>query len=107
MRWIMAAVLFFGAWVSAIAKQNDTTELAFQLGELTGSESVCELAIDQEKLKSFIEQHVPADDMEFARTMENRSIVFSVTFSQMSPSTKTAHCFQMRRLVKSLGLGAS
>ena len=77
--------------------------LALKLGSVIGSEEFCGLSYDQEAIEAFIEKNVAANDMEFAPTLNTMVGGGEVENREMSPSEKTAHCTQTRRVAKSFG----
>jgi hypothetical protein len=71
------------------------------LGSVSGSEKFCGLSYDQEAIEAFNEKNVAANDMEFAPTLNSMVGGVRVENREMSPSEKTAHCTQIRRVAKS------
>ncbi|WP_461321330.1 signal recognition particle [Bradyrhizobium diazoefficiens] len=89
--------------VSALAGSMDSMNLANQLGSIIASEKACGLTYDQGAIAAFIEERVPANDMSFPSTLNMMVKGNEVQIEGMSPSAKTAHCTQVRRVAKSYG----
>ncbi|UWU80723.1 signal recognition particle [Bradyrhizobium huanghuaihaiense] len=77
--------------------------LANELGSILASEKVCGLTYDQAAIAAFVEQRVPANDMSFPSTLNMMVTGNAVQIEGLSPSAKTAHCTQVRRVAKSYG----
>lgn len=99
-RCAAASLVWFAMTISAPA---GTGSLAAALGSLIASEQTCGLSYDQEAIQAFIEENVPADDVDFPGML--RSMTDSVVrdIRGMSQSAKTAHCAQVQRIAKSYG----
>lgn len=91
------------AWSCSAAAEDSPLQIALTLGDLVGSEEICDISIDQSRLGAYITEHVSAGDMSFAGTMTNAADVMPRTYKRMTQSMKTAHCVQMRRLADALG----
>ncbi|WP_192913868.1 hypothetical protein [Roseibium sediminis] len=52
-------------------------------------------------IEAWIENTVPADDMEFASQLSVMTDGTKYNLADMTASTKTAHCAQIRRVAKS------
>lgn len=89
-----------------VSAEDSPLQISLTLGDLVGSEQICDIRIDQARLSAYITEHVPASDMSFSHTMANAADVMPRTYKRMTPSMQTAHCLQMRRLADSLGLTA-
>lgn len=77
--------------------------LALNLGTVLGSEEFCGLTYDQGAIEAFIEKRVAADDMSFAAELNTMTNGTKIENQDMSPSEKTAHCTQIRRVAKAFG----
>lgn len=77
--------------------------LANELGSVLASEELCGLAYDQAAIAGFIEKRVRADDLAFASSLKMMTSGNEFQLRGMSPSSKTAHCTQIRRVAKSYG----
>ncbi|WP_321446894.1 hypothetical protein [uncultured Cohaesibacter sp.] len=78
-------------------------DLAESLGNLIAAEEFCDLSYNQDAIVSFIEQKVPADDLEFANYLDTSIRLSSDQLNEMSGSRKTAFCTQIRRTAKHYG----
>jgi hypothetical protein len=88
--------------VAATAAPKPTAE---QLAEIIGSEKDCALNFDKSGIEAFIVKNVPADDLEFARTLETYTWLAGLKLDKMGSSTQlAAHCFQIKRSAEALGL---
>lgn len=81
----------------------DTMEIATHLGSVLASENACGLAYDQAAIAAFIEKKVPADDLGFPSMLTTMTSGAQYEIEGMSPSQKTAHCAQIKRIAKSYG----
>lgn len=88
---------------SAVADSLKSMTLATELGSVIAAERACGLAYDQAAISAFIEAKVPASDMGFPSTLNMMVKGSEVQLEEMSPSAKTAHCTQVRRVAKSYG----
>jgi hypothetical protein len=96
----MIALLILGASSQALA-QEDSFELAENLGDVLASEDLCGLHYDQDSIRKFIEAHVKADDMGFTPSLKAQTDARrEMTWSQ---SEKTAHCAQISRTARAYG----
>lgn len=102
----MAAALALSAGSSA-QMNLDSWRVSEQLGAVLGSEAACGLSYDPAAIDRFIDESVAADDMEFTSNLgvNTRSTVRQV--EDMSASTLTAHCAQIRRVARSYGFVAN
>jgi len=101
--WVAAALLA-GTLGSAHAWSDlERMQAVMQLSNVLASEELCELTYNQAKIEAYIEKTVPADDMEFAAELGMMTQGAQYNLGQMTPSTKTAHCAQIRRVAKSYG----
>jgi hypothetical protein len=95
-----AALLFTSA---AVGQDLKSMTLANELGSVLASESLCELSYDQAAITAFIEKRVRADDLAFASTLRAMTSGQEFQMRSMTPSAKTAHCTQIRRVAKANG----
>ena len=102
MRSVVLGLILVG--LAASGHAANATRVALTLGDLAGSEKICEIEIDTSALARYIEQVVPPDDMDFASTMHAASEIMPNKFAKMSATMQAAHCLQMRRIAKSLGI---
>jgi len=100
MRLLLTAICVFSLNGTSIA---GNFELANQLGNLLASEDFCELIYDPGAIAKFIEDKVPADDLEFAGTLQLMTAGNKVQLSDLSNSGKVAHCLQTKRVAASYG----
>jgi hypothetical protein len=91
------------ASASAAAQDLKSMTLANELGSVLASERLCDLTYDQAAIAAFIEKRVRADDLSFATTLRAMTSGSEFQMSSMSPSAKTAHCTQTRRVAKAHG----
>lgn len=78
-------------------------KLATEVGTVLASEEGCGLTFDQPAIAAFIEAKVPADDMSFASTLSMMTKGSAYQIEEMSASSKTAHCTQIKRVAASYG----
>jgi hypothetical protein len=88
--------------LSAVQAAESFT-LANELGMVIASEQFCQLTFKQEAIQAFVEKRVPADDMSFPPTLNLMIQGAEFNMQKMSPSARTAHCAQIRRLAVSYG----
>lgn len=70
------------------------------LGSLLASEEPCGLRYDQGAIAAYIDGNVPADDMNFASSLQVTVLGQGYQIGKMTPSSKTAHCAQTARVAK-------
>lgn len=103
----MYRILFAAALAAAskpvLAQGLESMSLANELGSVLASEKACNLAFDQAAIAAFIEAKVPANDMGFASTLNMMTQGSKYQFEEMSASSKTAHCTQIKRVAASYG----
>ena len=102
-RGVLLTVVACLASASAFAGSLDSMNLANELGSIIASEKACGLTYDQAAISSFIESKVSASDMSFPSALNMMVKGNAVQIEDMSPSAKTAHCTQVRRVAKSYG----
>lgn len=101
-RVLVGAVALISAW-AGIAAAQDAGLLAFELGDVIGSERGCGLRFDQSAIERFIEANAPAGDMAFMSQMNGAAESMARNFADFTTSQKTAHCAQVRRVAKANG----
>ncbi len=95
------SLMSFGLSGAVMADTN--YDLAESLGNLIAAEKFCDLSYNQDAIASFIEQKVPADDLEFVNSLDTDILYASDQLSEMSGSRKTAFCTQIKRTAKHYG----
>lgn len=96
-RTILMAAL--AAVSGPVAAQGlDSMNVAVELGTVLASEEACGLSFNQEAIAAFIEANVAADDMSFASTLGMMTGGKKYEIDEMSASSKTAHCTQIKRV---------
>jgi hypothetical protein len=98
MYYSVVAVVAVFAFSPAKGQSVATIELAQSLGEIIASEERCALRYDQAAIAAFIESRVPADAMDFTRTLSLYIRDTERRLPNMSESALTAHCAQVRRV---------
>lgn len=86
----------------AVARENSMT-LAMNLGDVLASESYCSLSYDQSAILAFIARNVEASDMGFTSTLSMMTMGKTAELSDMSASSKVAHCAQIARVAHANG----
>lgn len=81
----------------------DRITTAQALGNVLGSESVCELSFNQDAIAAYIDATIPADDMKFTPMLITMTTASERQASEMSRSALTAHCRQIARVAASFG----
>jgi hypothetical protein len=97
--FFLSASLIASAPVCAFAASQ--LQLAMSFGDVLGAETACGMDIDPAKVESFIQSKVDGSNLEFMSTVHTSVAVSPGKFKQMSPSLRSAHCTQMKRLAKS------
>jgi hypothetical protein len=97
----LVATLAVGGITSVRAE--DSMNIALELGTAIGSEAACGLTYDQRAIERFINEHVNASDMSFPSTLNMMTMGTKVQIEQMSKSSLTAHCTQVRRIAEKYG----
>lgn len=100
---LFVLALLAGSAGGAQAQDMKSMQLATQLGSVLASEELCGLAYDQAAIEAFIEKSVKADDMGFASTLKLMTTGQDFQNKSLTTSGRTAHCAQIRRVVKSYG----
>jgi|ERR1700733_5453329 hypothetical protein len=107
MKYLAAIALPFTIISSAVSA-NECNEAAvsrvdIELGTVLGSETACGLTYDHGAIQSHIVKHVDANDMGFAASLDAMTNGTKYEIKEMSPSSLTAHCTQIRRVAKQYG----
>jgi len=100
-RIVLPLILALSATAPVLADDFESMQLANQLGSVLASEEPCGFAFDQAAIAAFIEDKVSPDDMGFASTLNMMTQGQRIQIDQMSASSKTAHCTQIRRVATS------
>lgn len=100
---ILLAAALAAASTPALAQGLESMSLASELGTVLASEEACGLTFDQTAIAAFIEAKVAADDMGFASTLNMMTEGNKYQIEEMSVSSKTAHCTQIKRVAASYG----
>jgi hypothetical protein len=100
MKSILALVLLATTIAAAPAKAMDDNELY----TLLGSEEPCGLHYDQDAIERLINKYFKPDDTSVINMMSSQVSGTKIEVQQMSASTLTAHCVQVRRAAKHYGL---
>jgi hypothetical protein len=99
MRTILAIALL-ATVTAAPAKAMDENELY----ALLGSEEPCGLHYDQGAIERLMAKYFKPDDTSVINGMAVMVAGNKIQVGQMSPSTLTAHCAQVRRAARAYGL---
>jgi hypothetical protein len=81
----------------------DRMQAATALGDLLGSETACGLTYDHEAINRYIDENIPADDMQFTSFLQMSATGTEYQMNDLSESRKTAHCRQIERVARSHG----
>lgn len=100
---ILIAAAFAAASTPVFAQGLESMTLASELGSVLASEEACGLTFDQTAIAAFIEAKVSADDMRFVSTLNMMTKGQKLQIEEMSASSKTAHCTQIKRVAASYG----
>lgn len=95
------AIMFLAISPASAWSDIDRMKAANALGNLLGSETACGLTFDQEAVSRYIDENVPADDMEFAPMLDMMATGAEVQIKEMVGSRKAAHCRLVERAAKS------
>ena len=104
-RLILVATFLITTTTSAIAEE--AWQVAHRLGTVLASETACELSFDQAAIARYIEENVPAEDMSFPGQLDASTGGARYNIEQMSESSRTAHCTEVRRIAESYGFIAA
>ena len=78
----------------------DRIREAQALGNLLASEDFCNITYNQTAIETYIDSAVPDNDMQFPSMLTLMTDSAKFNFEDMSPSQKTAHCAQIKRVAK-------
>jgi hypothetical protein len=98
-RLILTAALVATLATPAMAHEISTIDLAI----IVGSQKPCGLKYDQEAIKRFINEHVKADDIDFATSFSTDVQGSEYNLQNLPKDTLALHCLQMRRVAASYG----
>lgn len=87
----------------ARSQSLETMQLATNLGTVIAAEAYCGLSYDQAAVAAYIERKVKPDDMSFPSTLQMMIEGSKFQLQSMSPSAKTAHCAQIKRIAATFG----
>ena len=98
---LIAAAIVLLTTASAVAMDDlKRMQVASSLGDLLASEQPCGLSFNKAAIDKFIDQNVPADDMEFTSMLATMTTGHEFEIGQMSPSALAAHCRQIERVAR-------
>nr|WP_278520431.1 signal recognition particle [Brucella anthropi] len=103
MRLVLAGLTVVGLCSIASAQKVDTWNIASGLGRVIASEEICGLSYSQQAIEKFIDEKVPADDLNFPGNLTIAIGGNTADLKAMSASQKTANCTQVKRIAKSYG----
>ncbi|MCW8059312.1 signal recognition particle [Agrobacterium tumefaciens] len=96
-------LLLVFATAALAAPKKGSSSVALELGTVLAAEEFCGLSYDTDKVTSFIEENVAADDMRFASTLQLMTAGKQSEHKDMTATAKAAHCAQIRRVAKANG----
>ncbi|TNV17859.1 signal recognition particle [Ochrobactrum teleogrylli] len=103
MKLVLAGLALLACGAVARADDLSTMQLASGLGSVLAAEEPCGLSFDQGAIEKFINAKVPADNLNFAGTLNMMVSGAKLELDGMSASQKTANCTQVKRVAKSYG----
>jgi hypothetical protein len=105
MKYLAAVALTFTIIASPVsaADECNSDNCDLELGDMLGSETACGLTYDQDAIQNFIVKHVDPNDMGFAPSLLSLTAGTKALIGEMSASSLTAHCTQIRRVAKHYG----
>ncbi|EEE45801.1 hypothetical protein [Roseibium alexandrii] len=106
MKWlIIAGTTLVVGWSSQTLAWSDSEryKVASHLGSVLGSEAACGITIKQAAISAYIEEAVPADDIEFTSDLNSNTDLMRYELEEMPETQKNAHCVQIRRVSKAFG----
>lgn len=103
MRLLIAPAVMLMLCGQSAAEGIDPDKAASSLGNVLASEEVCQLHYDQAAIATWVETNIAETDMEFPATLARMVRGFKYELGEQSPSERTAHCAQVRRLAKTFG----
>lgn len=81
----------------------DRMQVASALGTVLAAEEVCGLSFDQEAVRGFIDEKVPADDMQFPGMLQTMTMGAGHQLDETNGAARAAHCRQVERVARSYG----
>lgn len=104
----VVAILAIISVVASVTQQArsqslETMQLATNLGTVIAAEAYCGLSYDQAAVAAYIEKKVKPSDMSFPSTLQLMIEGSKFQHQSMSPSAKTAHCSQIKRIAETYG----
>lgn len=99
---LIGAAALVAAW-AVEARADNSSMIAFDLGDVIGSEKACGLSFDQEAIARFVETKVPSSDLRFTDRMGKSARIMESRIDKFGSSQKTAHCVQVRRIAETYG----
>lgn len=87
----------------ARSQSLETMQLATNLGTVIAAEGFCGLSYDQAAVAAYIEKNVKPGDMSFPSTLQMMIEGSKFQHQSMSPSAKTVHCAQIKRIAITYG----
>ena len=97
----IAAVVFT---TPLFADDSSIRTITHDLGAVIGSEAFCGMTLDQAGISTYIEQNIPADQIDFPTNLNMAVLGAQMYFDGMSASTKLAYCTGITRSAKAFGL---
>lgn len=98
---LLAALL---AAAPASAQNLDGMMRANELATVIGSESLCDLTLDQAGIEAWIAKNVAPDDLSFASQLQTMTMGQEFNQKNMSASAKIAHCAAIRQTAGAMDL---
>ena len=89
--------------IAASAQSMDSLQKARDLGNLIASEELCGLVFNQDAIARWIDENTDPADMGFSATLQMMTEGAAFGFSDMSESSKTAHCRSIERTARYFG----
>jgi hypothetical protein len=103
MRFLIALAVMALLCSQSVAASLESDKAASSLGNVLANEEACQLVYNQAAIATWIEQNVAETDMEFPEALARNVRVFKRELADQSPSERTAHCVQVRRVAKTFG----
>ncbi|SON55797.1 hypothetical protein HDIA_2256 [Hartmannibacter diazotrophicus] len=101
-RFFLAACWLFAS--INVAKADDSLDVADRLGEIIGAEDACGLTLDQAAINRYVSNHVAADDLDFVGYLKTSTWTAKEDLSEMGATERSAHCMQVVRSAKAIGV---
>ena len=89
--------------ITASTQSMDSFQKAQDLGNLLASEEFCGLVFNQDAIVRWIDENTDPADMGFSATLQMMTDGAEFGFSDMSESSKTAHCRSIERTARHFG----